>query len=694
MNSLRPELLELTPQALTALSNAGFVKRSLKELENGNVPEISHENSALIATFSDGVRTQLANGQALKEAQCTYGASGMCRHRVMLVLSYQRLCATAQPTGKEEEWDPAIWLEELATLPDATRKRAQALVAKSITIELFCAPGEIPSARLPMSDVRFYSRSSIRFARCDCIEGTLCEHVVLAVQAFVQAKAQQAELTHLIWQMRSEHVTSSDDPFASEEGKTCRQYVQQLSQALWLSGISQPLIHYEAAFSRAQQAAERCSWRWVSESLRQLRASVDAFHARASVDAFHARASVDAFHARASVDAFHARASHYHAGECLRQLAALNSRLNCAQEMARSDSVGEVPPVPWRTVVGSGIAGEAKLDHLRLVSLGMRCWQDIEHYGLRIWFTDPDTGSILHLSRSWPRSEQEDSPAATRRLFSFQAGALAGGQIVSQAAKRSADGELLLATRNRLSSVVPLSPDAWQMLSAPLRQPGIVALREYLRQRPPACIRPLNQVDNLFILPVAECISLGWDSSRQTLDAQVISGEGEDNLLTLSLPASASAPYAIERMAALLQQTDDPVCLVSGFVSFVDGQLTLEPQVMMTKTRAWALDAETAPVVVSLPSASVLPVPSTAHQLLMRCQALLIQLLHNGWRYQEQSAINQAELLANDLTAVGFYRLAHVLAQFRNTESEARVEAMNNGVLLCEQLFPMLQQQG
>lgn len=105
-------------------------------------------------------------------------------------------------------------------------------------------------------------------------------------------------------------------------------------------------------------------------------------------------------------------------------------------------------------------------------------------------------------------------------------------------------------------------------------------------------------------------------------------------------------------MAALLQQTDDPVSLVSGFVSFVDGQLTLEPRVMMTKPahgrwtrklRLWLL-----------PSASVLPVPSTAHQLLMRCRALLIQLLHNGWRYQEQSAISQAELLANDLSAVGF----------------------------------------
>ena len=117
MNSLRPELLELTPQALTALSNAGFVKRSLKELENGNVPEISHENGALIATFSDGVRTQLANSQALKEAQCSCGASGMCRHRVMLVLSYQRLCTTAQPTEKEEAWDPAIWRWSLKASP-------------------------------------------------------------------------------------------------------------------------------------------------------------------------------------------------------------------------------------------------------------------------------------------------------------------------------------------------------------------------------------------------------------------------------------------------------------------------------------------------------------------------------------------------------------------------------------------------
>ncbi|STI85092.1 zinc finger SWIM domain-containing protein [Escherichia coli] len=75
----------------------------------------------------------------------------MCRHRVMLVLSLSTTLCHRPAHGKKKRWDPAIWLEELATLPDATRKRAQALVAKGITIELFCAPGEIPSARLPMT---------------------------------------------------------------------------------------------------------------------------------------------------------------------------------------------------------------------------------------------------------------------------------------------------------------------------------------------------------------------------------------------------------------------------------------------------------------------------------------------------------------------------------------------------------------
>ncbi|MFU2171407.1 SWIM zinc finger family protein [Klebsiella grimontii] len=667
MMPLRPELLELTPQALTALSNAGFVKRAQKELDNGNIPALEQDEAGtLTAVFRDGTRTRLEKDRALKESSCTCGASGMCRHRVMLILSYQRANAGhAAPEGEpnaDERWHPGLWQEELATLPESILKRAQQLADKGLTVELFCRPNETPSAKLPMSDVRFYSRSSIRFARCDCIEGSLCEHIALAVQAFTDAEAQQPGFTHLVWQTRSRRVAARGGPFATPEGEACRQSLRQLSQLLWQNGVSQPPISFEAAFTRAQRAAHAANWRWVIGALAELREGVDACQQRAS---------------------------HYVPEQLLAQLAGLNARLESADRMAQLADAGQTPPLPWRTVVGQGIAGEAQLDHLRLISLGMRGWQDNQQYGLRLWFSDPDTGSILHLSHRWPLAERAQNPLWQRRLFTFQAGILAGGQIITRSARRTAGGELLLGARQRLSSSLPLTEDAWLLLSAPLRQPGAAALREYLRQRPPAWVRPLNQVDNLFILPVEACLAVGWDAARQTLDAQVLSGVGENNVLYLSLPASASAPYAVERMAALLRQEDDPVVMVSGLVSFHHGQLSLEPLVMMTRTRAWALNAEPLPV-APLPVGDVLPPRSPALSLLQRARTLLIQIAHNGLRYQQKSLFREAATLGGESTNQGFSHLARLLQQLGESETATAEDTLSAIAQLCIQLEMMI----
>ncbi|QPF26119.1 SWIM zinc finger family protein [Klebsiella sp. BDA134-6] len=667
MTPLRPELLELTPQALMALSNAGFVKRGQKELDNGNIPELEQDDDGtLTAVFSDGTCTRLAKDQALKESSCTCGASGMCRHRVMLILSYQRAnagnaLAEAEPESAER-WHPGQWQKELATLPESILKRAQQLADKGITVELFCRPNEAPSAKLPMSDVRFYSRSSIRFARCDCVDGSLCEHVALAVQAFTDAEAQQPGFTHLVWQTRSRKIAARGGPFDTPEGETCRLRLRQLSQLLWHNGVSQPPIGFEAAFTRARRAAQAANWRWVVSALAELREGVTAFEQRAS---------------------------HYHPEQLLAQLAGLNARLESAAHMAQLADTGQTPPLPWRTVVGLGIAGEAQLDHLRLISLGMRCWQDNHRYGLCIWFSDPDTGSVMHLSRSWPLAERAQSPLWQRRLFSFQASTLAGGQIITQSASRNAGGELLLGARHRLSSNVPLSEDAWLLLSAPLRQPGAAALREHLRQRDPAWVRPLDQVDNLFILPVDSCVAVGWDAARQTLDALVLSGEGQDNLLQLSLPVCASAPYAVERMAALLQQQDDPVVMVSGLVTLSGGMLCLEPLVMMTRSRAWALNAE--PLSVGpLPAGNILPPPSLAQSLLQRARTLLIQILHNGLRYQQKSLFREAQTLSVDLANAGFSHLARLLRQLGESETATSEDTLSTIAQLCIQLEMMI----
>ena len=112
---IRQDLLELTIEALTALSNLGFVKRAQKDLAAGLVPELqvvgaettntgtaSTETATsgrlstgtatagtVIADFAEGVRTQLPAGRSLRDASCSCQASNMCRHRVMLVLAYQ-----------------------------------------------------------------------------------------------------------------------------------------------------------------------------------------------------------------------------------------------------------------------------------------------------------------------------------------------------------------------------------------------------------------------------------------------------------------------------------------------------------------------------------------------------------------------------------------------------------------------------
>lgn len=224
----RQELLELTSQALITLSNAGFVKRGLKELEAGKAPSLTQqEDGTLDALFSDGTRTRLPPNCALKDAECSCPASGMCRHRVMLVLTYQHQHAEqpqAQEASEPTRWQPGDWLSELEDLPAATQRRAQALAAQGLIIDLSCSPNEVPAAHFPMSDVRFFSRNSLRFARCDCVEGTLCEHVILAVQAFAAAEAYQPGFEKITWQLQQEatqKTSAADNPFNTEEGQAC-----------------------------------------------------------------------------------------------------------------------------------------------------------------------------------------------------------------------------------------------------------------------------------------------------------------------------------------------------------------------------------------------------------------------------------------------------------------------------------------
>ena len=87
---LRTDLMDLGIDALMALANPGFVKRAQKDIAAGALPSLRQDADGTVhALFDDAVRTSLGPAASLRDADCSCSASGMCRHRVTLVLAYQ-----------------------------------------------------------------------------------------------------------------------------------------------------------------------------------------------------------------------------------------------------------------------------------------------------------------------------------------------------------------------------------------------------------------------------------------------------------------------------------------------------------------------------------------------------------------------------------------------------------------------------
>src|SRR5262245_22020332 len=127
----RPDLLALSPDDLAALANRGLVKRAQRECEAGELTtqwEVS-DDGTICATWSDGVACTLPGRGTVKDAQCSCGALGLCRHVLRTVLAWQqRASATdsadpGQPPGPEA-WDPG-------RIDDAALERQ---VARSVLI--------------------------------------------------------------------------------------------------------------------------------------------------------------------------------------------------------------------------------------------------------------------------------------------------------------------------------------------------------------------------------------------------------------------------------------------------------------------------------------------------------------------------------------------------------------------------------
>ncbi len=113
----RNDLLALSLDDLTALTNRGTVKRAQREIEAKECTGELSESAAgdVTAKWSDGALCRIPAGAVLSDGRCSCAAVGLCRHLIRTVLEYQEHTAQKTPekaTTPAEPWDPGLIPDE------------------------------------------------------------------------------------------------------------------------------------------------------------------------------------------------------------------------------------------------------------------------------------------------------------------------------------------------------------------------------------------------------------------------------------------------------------------------------------------------------------------------------------------------------------------------------------------------------
>lgn len=704
----RPDLLELTPEALMALANAGFVKRAQKDLAAGHTPRLEQsDDGGITAHFEDGVRTQLAPGRTLRDADCSCASAGMCRHRVLLVLTYQHQHAADATTEQAESraelqagsqadtaWSPAVFDDAAlaSSFAPSVLAQAQRLAAERPIVTLQPAQaGAPPLARLPMSTVRFFSRSALAHARCDCKQGSGCAHVVVAVWAFREAarlgRDGMASAVEVPPRTSDRQAEGETLPLDSAAAQAARAALESLTQSLWLDGSSQPPGNLAGRIEALRAQLEALGWRWVSDALDELDRQL------------HAQQT---------------RSSRFDAHRLLTLMTELWARLQAAGAVARTDQA-EAPagssPDPAHPVLhssqilGLGVKGEVELDHLRLVSLGAVLWSDPESEGADLVLADPDTQTVSVLSREWSRAGPTTTAVESltgRRVAGFPLRQLAAGQIITKTARRRANGGIDIAANKRQTGVMPLSPTAWDELRAPLRQTRVRDLVAHLRSAPPNFVQPRQAANgaaadagghlHVVSLSDADVVHHHWDAAAQMLHATLVAAPASDDLveddpLFLTLPHRAATPHAIDVLARALAGEWGPIRALAGTVRLHGGRAVMQPLALLTSQRGVILQVEPA-------AAQALPLQAERHDppeleaLAADTLDMLTRWLRQGLRHRGSTVGNHARTQVERLQQAGLRRSATLLSQVEahlRSEERARLVPTLSALVLILQ---------
>lgn len=609
---MRKDLAALTPEAVTALANAGLVKRAQREIGEGKGPALDESSDGVVeGTCPDGAKVRWPPNTSLRDAACSCGAAQACRHRVAVALAYgawERSTRKASvvlevaedvappPSSRFDPWSPGE-LDDAslaAHLGARTLEAARATRARGVIVRVRAATREdpIPCAALPSCTVRFLSPRAIAFARCDCQIAEACAHIAIAVWAFRSATP----------------PAEGSDPGAERtvelaSAKTAAVDVDALAplRALgeWIVSAGVAAVAASDAFAQraalARTALESRGYTWMLSLLDDLAALVDAYRRRAAS---------------------------YRPAHVLELVAEIEARARSASARPHE--------LPASFVLGRDTPLETKLDHLRLTSLGARVHVDAEGAVVRVLLANPETGDVLVLDREFP--VEDGSPAldaralAGRRVGGVPASAIASGHVVTRAAVRRANDALLLRTTVRgATSVTPQSGDL-SILASPRRAESADALRAHIAARAPALLRPRRLGEDVFVVPVTAVAHAAFDAAEQAVFAALETPSGE---LFLVRHHAQGVDHALDAIAAALRGKWGPIRWIAGEVDVDHGVVRVDPT-MIVADRVIVPDFELDPPRMDLPIGPLPRASTGAAAARAELVERLVEVAHTG----------------------------------------------------------------
>ena len=566
----RKDLLALTEDDLTLLSNRGTVKRAVRELDEKEVTfDLTEDEQANVSIeWSDGVTCDLPSSKSLADSTCSCPSTTTCRHLIRGVLAYQRwfnagtqplsststASAPATPSTADEdtmsvvaestvhfpavpiadkEWDPGqITDEQLKQcMKQPLLDKAKKLFDDGQVVELVKARKPYARFHTLSTTVTFLVEDDPRYTRCDCIDKQPCLHVPLSIWAF-------RKLT------RSAGIVTTGSKVVSVPTATLDEIEQWLMEfsALGVQGMSNAML------GRLKRLVQQC----LDESL--------IWHSEVLSDLLEERQRYADHDARFSP----------------RRVVELIGELCSRCDAVRSQS----PAIPQVFVRGTPSDRPSELADSTLIGLG--CGVEV-HKGsvvLSSHFQDTKSGNILALPREF-NDPSDESLARPKPFWQLAEHAIVKGNNINAVAsgRLITKGGKLTPARIFVPGRAPVQSNPqmynWEQLRAPIYGESFADIRATIAAQPPAFLGPRQVGRNFHVFPVKEVTRVAFLDHEQAVMAELSDYAGER--AAMLFPYLSRCPDGVDIILDQFNDASKSVKFVSGYVRSTSEYLIIEP---------------------------------------------------------------------------------------------------------------------